>query len=149
MKRFLIGTLLVISAGWSQAGPYGDALVSCFSESTTGRDRTDLARWFFIAMAQHPSIKELGNISPEAREDTNMRMGALYTRLISDNCASQTAIAVQKEGSSALQNAYGALGKLAMQELLTNPQVTGVFAGAEKYVDNGKIRAALDPKRAP
>jgi len=149
MKRFLLCTLLVLNAGWAHAGPYGDVLVTCFSESTTGRDRTDLARWFFIAMGQHPAIKELGNFTPEALDGTNRRVGALYTRLITESCPSQTSMAVQKEGSASLVAAYGALGKLAMQELLTNPQVSGVFAGAEKYIDNAKIRAVMEAKHAP
>lgn len=149
MKRFLVCALLVLNAGWAQAGPYADVLVTCFSEATTGRDRTDLARWFFIAMGQHPAIKELASITPEAQDGTNRRVGALYTRLITENCPSQTATAVQKEGSTALVTAYGALGKLAMQELLTNPLVSGVFAGTEKYVDNAKIRATMESHRAP
>ena len=113
MKRFLLCALLVLNAGWAHAGPYGDVLVTCFSESTTGRDRTDLARWFFIAMGQHPAIKDMSSITPEAQDSTNRRIGALYTRLITENCPSQTAMAVQKEGSASLVAAYGALGKLA------------------------------------
>jgi hypothetical protein len=149
MKRFLLCALLVLNAGWAQAGPLGDVLVACFSESTTGRDRTDLARWFFLAMGQHPAIKELSNFTPEALDNTNRRVGALYTRLITESCPSQTSMAVQKEGSAALVAAYGALGKLAMQELMTNPQVTGVFSGTEKYVDSAKIRSVMEAKRTP
>ncbi len=149
MKRLLLCALLVLNAGWAQAGPHGEVLATCFSESTTGRDRIDLARWVFMAMAQYPAIKELGHVLPDAQEDTNKRIGALYTRLISENCPSQTAIAIQKEGDAALQVAYEALGKLAMQELVINPQVTSVFLGAGKYIDSAKIRAALDAKRPP
>jgi len=149
MKRFLLCALLVLNAGWAHAGPHGDVLMTCFSESTTGRDRTDLARWFFIAMGQHPAIKELSNFTPEAQDSTNRRVGALYTRLITESCPSQTSMAVQKEGSAALVAAYGALGKLAMQELMTNPQVSGVFAGAEKYIDSAKIRSVMEAKHAP
>lgn len=149
MKRFTLCALLVLNAGWVHAGPHGDLLATCFSESTTGRDRTDLARWVFMAMAQYPAIKELGNVLPDAQEDTNKRIGALYTRLISENCPSQTANAIQKEGDAALQVAYETLGRLAMQELVINPQVIGVFAGASKYVDSAKIRAAMEAKRAP
>jgi hypothetical protein len=149
MKRLLLCALLVLNAGWAQAGPHGDVLATCFSESTTGRDRTDLARWFFIAMGQHPAIKDMSSITPDAQDSTNRRIGALYTRLITENCPSQTAMAVQKEGSASLVAAYGALGKLAMQELMTNPQVSGVFAGAEKYIDNVKIRSVMEAKHAP
>jgi hypothetical protein len=36
-----------------------------------------------------------------------------------------------------------------MQELMTNPQVSGVFAGAEKYIDSAKIRSVMEAKHAP
>ena len=99
-----------------------------------------------MAMAKHPGIKDLSNVTPDALEDTSMRVGALYTRLMTESCAKQTKAAVQNEGEGALRAAYEVLGKLGMQELIVNPQVTGVFTGTSKYVDAAKIRAAMDAK---
>ncbi|WP_294764987.1 hypothetical protein [uncultured Rhodoferax sp.] len=146
MKRFFLWIFLISATGWANAGPYSDALGNCFSESTTGRDRIDFARWVFMAMAKHPGIKDLSNVTPDALEDTSMRVGALYTRLMTESCAKQTKAAVQNEGEGALRAAYEVLGKLGMQELIVNPQVTGVFTGTSKYVDAAKIRAAMDAK---
>ena len=128
------------------AGPATDALGRCLTDQTSGKDRKELARWVFVAMSAHPEIKELSNVSPEARARADQSMGALVTQLLSDRCAKQTKQAVASEGPASLQGAFEVLGKVAMQELMTNQQVQASFSAFEKSVDKKKLDAFLKSK---
>lgn len=139
----LIAALVAFPAA---AGPYADSLSSCLSDNTTGKERKELARWVFLAMAAHPEIRDLSAATATARDQAYQSVGVLVTRLLSDNCANQTRSAVQKEGSSSLQVAFSHLGKLAMQELMTNDEVKASISGFERYVDRRKLDAALAKK---
>jgi len=144
MKRLLGLLLLALCfAAPVHAGPYGDALTTCFANSTTGKDRTDLARWIFVAMAQHPKMAETASISLEQRESVNRAFGADYSRLMGEACAQEVRLALEKEGEGTTRAGFEFLGKLAMQELMTNPRVAASFADTEKYIDFKKIGLML------
>ena len=123
------------------AGPPSDALSRCLADNTTGRDRKELARWVFVAMAAHPEIQDLAGQTGKAREDTSRYVGGLVTRLLTESCTQEARTAFQSEGSAAFKVAFGSLGQLAMQELMTNPQVSSSFSNIEKYVDQKKLAA--------
>lgn len=125
------------------AGPDANALTSCLSDSTSGKDRKDLAKWVFAAMSTHPEIREFAKVTPKVLDQTSSTMGGLVTRLLSEDCAKQTQAAVKNEGAAALQAAFRSLGGLAMQELMTNPDVNTSFGAFEKYLDRKKIEAAI------
>ena len=143
MKTITLLALTLLHAGLAQAGPYSDDLARCFSDSTTGKDRTNLARWFFTGMAAHPAMKDMSVIKPDVQESISKSVGILYTRLTSEDCAQQARAVVQNEGAEGLKAGYETLGKLAMQEVLLSPAVGQVFAGVEKYVDMAKIKPIL------
>lgn len=111
----------------SLAGPYADAIGQCFANSTTGKDRIELARWVFASMALHPDVVSSPAITPEKRESINKSTGALFNRLLSENCTKEVKEAVKFEGQAALKSAFESLGKLAMQELMSNPAVDAGF----------------------
>lgn len=136
----LVASLTVLPA---VAGPSADNLSACLAENTTGKERKELARWIFVAMAMHPDMQGLSTATGKTREQTLRYVGTLITRLVSDNCAKETRNAVRNEGGSSLQSAFGSLGKLAMQELMTNPEVNATLTGFEKYLDEKKIEAVL------
>lgn len=125
------------------AGTYTDAMSRCLANSTTGKDRTDLARWVFSGMAQHPDMADMAAISAEVRDSTNRTAGLLYNRLLTEACSKEFRAAVQNEGDSAAKSAFEQLGRLAMQELLSNPSVAAAFSTPEKYVDRDKLRSIM------
>lgn len=127
----------------SWAGPAGDALGSCLADSTTGKDRKDLARWIFVALAAHPEIKALGNVSADARVDADQTMAALFTTLLTDRCKAQARTAVQQEGSGGVVAGFRTLGELAMKELMSNPDVATSLSGYERYIDRAKLDATF------
>jgi hypothetical protein len=141
--RLLILSVAVLSAAPAVAGPHADAMASCLADNTTGKERKDLARWIFAAMAAHPEMRDLSSSTPATREKISQSIGALITRLLTENCADQTKTAMAKEGSQSLQTAFGSLGQLAMQELMTNQDVNAAISEFERYVDSKKIEATL------
>lgn len=143
--KFLAALALICCCSNSFAGPYLDAMTRCFSESTTGKDRVDLARWFFIAMAQHPGITELSSISQEKRDAINRTAGNVYNKLLINSCNKELRDVVQHEGEKSVRMGFEYIGRLAMQELLANPNVTGSFSEAEKHFDQKRINAIIHP----
>ena len=128
----------------THAGPYADAIGQCFANSTTGKDRMELARWVFASMALHPDVASNTTITPQKREAINQSTGALSNRLLAENCTKEVKEAIKFEGQGALKTAFESLGKLAMQELMSHPAVGTGFSGFEKYVDMKKVKKALD-----
>lgn len=149
MKKnaFIKLSVLLLALGTSTpslAGPYADAIGQCFANSTTGKDRIELARWVFTSMALHPDVASSSSITPQKREAINQSTGALFNRLLAESCAKEVKEAVKFEGQTALKSAFESLGKLAMQELMSHPAVGAGFSGFEKYVDMKKLKKALE-----
>src|SRR4051794_10732750 len=99
-----------------RASPNTDALARCLSDSTSGKDRKDLARWIFVGMSAHPEIGTVAKASAEDIEKAQRTMGTLFTRLIVDQCPREMNAVVQSEGSEGIKIAFEYLGKMAMQE---------------------------------
>lgn len=146
MKRQMVMALGVMLSVSATAGDYTKALSSCLADSTTGKDRRDLARWIYVAMSQHPEMGRLSTISAEAREDAFKTTGSLVTRLLSENCAPQAKEAIKHEGPASFQNAFEVLGRLAMQELMTNGDVNAAIMNIGRYADRRKVEAALSER---
>ncbi|MCG2575784.1 hypothetical protein LZ012_02105 [Dechloromonas sp. XY25] len=146
LKKFLLTTCTLLATLPAIAGPDAAALTSCLTDNTSGKDRKDLAKWVFAAMASHPEIREFANVADKVRDQTSNTMGVLVTRLLSEDCAKQTQAAIKNEGATAMQTAFRALGGLAMQELMSNPDVNASFSTFEKYLDRKKIEAAIPAK---
>lgn len=144
--RLLTLSLALLASVPAVAGPHTDALSQCLADNTSGKDRKEMAKWVFMAMSAHPEIRSVSSISTDAKDASNQSMGKLTTRLLSEDCARQTRTAVQKEGSGALEASFETLGKLAMQELMSNPEVGASFAAFEKHVDRKKLDAALSAR---
>lgn len=148
----IVKTLVAVIIGASfmntaaQAGPAADALSACLADNTTGKDRKDMARWVFVGMAAHPEIRNLSNVTEANRDELDKSMAALFTRLVTEQCAPQAKLAMEKDGSAAFQAAFGIIGQLAMQELMSNPNVNASFTKFSKYVDQNKMNSAFSKK---
>lgn len=147
MNRIVLFAVLALSPLVSQAQAPTDALSQCLADNTTGKDRKDLARWVFFAMAAHPEIKQY--VSPAlaaASEDTHKTMATTFTRLLADSCLKQTQAAFKQGGSKAIEVAFQTLGALAMQELMSNPEVSADMSKFEKLIDQSKLSKAFSPE---
>ncbi|MCP5352874.1 MAG: hypothetical protein H6926_06780 [Chromatiales bacterium] len=116
-----------------------DVLGKCLADNTTGRDRKDLARWMFSAMGAHPEMSDLYVSAQGTGDKTAQVAAALFTRLLADACPNETKAAVAEGGGMAIQRGFQVLGQLAMQELMTNPQVAASIGAMERHLDNAKL----------
>lgn len=127
-----------------------EALSTCLTDASSGKDRKDLARWIFMSMAAHPEMKRLGSISAQDRAAADKAMGALMTRLMTQACGDQTRQVVRAAGSNAgIQLAFGKLGELAMQELMSNADVDAAMGSFLQYADQPLITRTLTQPDTP
>ena len=142
MFRFRLITVVAILAISVAADgrPQSDALGTCLADNTSGRDRKDLARWIFLAMAAHPEIKPYlsGNAST-AVDESARTMAALVTRLLTDSCVNEVKAVTKERGSTSLRLAFEQLGALAMQELMADKSVTESIGLFERYLDQKRL----------
>ena len=151
MKNFLVAiAAVVVSVGLPSssavAGPTTDALSACLADNTTGRDRKELARWVFVGMASHPEIRSLANVTQADRDGLDKAVASTVMRLMTESCRAEGRSALERDGSVAFQAAFAIIGKLAMQELMSNPDVNSSFSRYAKYVDQKKLTSALTNK---
>jgi hypothetical protein len=116
-----------------------EAVGTCMADNTTGKDRKDLTRWVFIAMAAHPDIRDLGQVSSGAADESSRKIAALLTRLMTESCVNEIRQLVQSEGPESLRTAFEFLGKVAFQELTTNQDVGKSLQGFTQYMDRSKV----------
>jgi hypothetical protein len=123
------------------------ALSSCIADNTSGKQRKELARWIFLAMAAHPDLKQYTSSEVDtAREPTNKTTAALFEILITDQCAAEANAVFKEHGTPGLQVAFEALGRLAMQELMSNTELIAAMSAFERYIDSVKVNTALSKK---
>jgi hypothetical protein len=128
------------------ASPSDDALGTCFADSTSPKDRRELAKWVFVAMGTHPDIQDVSRISPAQRDETDHRVGEIVTRLLTQSCAEQMRVAAKEDGAAAFKAAFNALSDLAMKELMINQTVEASLSSWQKYFDQRKFEAAMSPR---
>jgi hypothetical protein len=132
----------------AQAQASVDALRTCVTDNTSGKDRKDLAKWVFFAMAAHPEIKPYvgANVAGPA-DESSKTMASLVTRLLTESCANEVkAVMKTPQGSEAVKLAFTTLGQLAMQELMADDAVKGSMGAFEQYVDQARLNAVLAGK---
>lgn len=144
MLRFLLFAVIMQLPPIAFAQSATQALSTCITDSTTGRDRKNLAQWTFFAIASHPEMAMFAsNAVTETRDNADQQVAALFMRLITESCAGETAEAYSEGGSAAIQVAFEALGRVAMQELMSEPKVSGSMQSFIQYLDQAKINHAL------
>lgn len=150
MKKygFLLSILLatVLNPLSVEASPAGESLGTCMVDALTGKERKQLAQWIFFAMAAHPDITEFSKVSVEAQSKTNEYVGKLVTRLLTENCSEQVKAAAKEDAQTAITGAFELVGKVAMQELMSNKEVVASISGYAKFVDQEKLGAILRTK---
>jgi hypothetical protein len=148
MLRFLIIAAMLIVPTFANAQDPADALKTCVVDNTSGRDRKDLAKWFFFALAAYPELKQYMGANVEAAtDDSAQKMAALLTRLLAESCVSEVKAAEKTgQGSQAVRIAFEAVGQLAAQELMSDKNVQATMGLVERYVDSAKLHEALSDK---
>jgi len=117
-----------------------NGLATCLVESMTGKERKVMAKWMFFAMAEHPEIKVYSKITTAEKDSVDSDMGRILVRLLTEDCLLQTKASIKLNGNNALYDAFGVVGKFAMQELTGDTSVSKAFSGYSKYIDKEKMK---------
>jgi hypothetical protein len=144
---FIVAVMLAIPT-LAQAQEPVNALKTCVTDNTSGRDRKDLAKWVFFAMAAHPEMKPYADAKVAAAVDeSSQKLAALVTRLLTESCVNEVrAVMKTGQGSQALRFAFESLGQLAMQELMADKTVQDTMSLFQRYVDQTRLKEALADK---
>lgn len=142
LKNIVLSICLAASAA-SHAGVYSDDLSRCLVESTTEQDKTMLVKWMFTAMALHPEVVAMSDVTYQQRDAANKAAAQMIVSLMTEACLTPAKKAVQYEGPLAIQQAFTILGQVAGQELFSNPNVAQGLADFEKHMDANKLRTAF------
>lgn len=118
---------------------YANDLGTCMIDSLNGKERKDLGKWMFFAMAAHPSIHAYSNITETDIENSDKYIGGLITRLLAEDCKGELT-SILKSDPLAIQKAFEVVGRVAMQELMANEVVVRAITNYSKYADLQKIR---------
>lgn len=146
MTRLLPPSLalsLAFAALPAMANPQLDAAKTCLADATSGKDRKVLAKWIFGAMAAHPEMAALSKVTPADQEQLSRDFGALFTRLMTVDCADEIRSLARDQGPSTIGTAFEHLGAVAMQELMGNPAVNAAISDFEKHVDQAALAPVL------
>jgi hypothetical protein len=150
MQKLVFMFALAIASLFAHSQPTVVAFSHCLEDSTTGRDRKDLARWFFTALGAHPELRGVAAMPLTAKEGASRTAGHLFTRLVTEACATEAREAVREVGPAAFGSAtgyaFGALGQQAMRELISDKDVTASLSLMQKYVDDAKLQKILSTK---
>ena len=123
------------------------ALKTCLADNTSGKDRKDLARWIFLALAAHPELKQdAGSNLAAAGDESSRTMAALVTRLFTESCVNETRAVLQSGQTQSLQFAFEGLGQLAMRELMADKSVQASMNLFQRYIDQKRFTEALTAK---
>ena len=94
-------------------------------------------------MSTHSTIKPYSNASKKDIDDSNKFVGALITRLMTEDCPEKATAAFKESGAQAIEQAFTVVGAVAMQELMTEPSVSQSLGAFEKYLDQDKFNAVF------
>jgi hypothetical protein len=150
MKLRSIILILVIASGYATnlafAAAATESMGNCMSDAMSGKERKQMVQWVFMTIAAHPDMKRFSNMTEQDQIDTDKTMAALFTRLVTVDCVEQVKQATKQDGPQAFRGAFEIIGRLAMQDLMANKDVTASMTSFQKYLDKDKFREALGTK---
>ena len=112
------------------------ALGRCLVLKSTGEDRIGLARWVGAGVLASSHVADLGQVSTAKREAVDRQVAALFTRLITKDCVEQAKPVMTFNSSAGMSVAFEALGRAAMQELMTDPKASAAMGTFTQYLDH-------------
>ncbi len=143
MRRFAIvlgmGSLMLANAAMAaeEADPAAssEALSKCLTMKSTGQDRLTFASWMVAALASAPQMKDVATIAPGKKDQLDREFARVFTRLIAVDCAELSRPLLKGRDKEAFRTGGETLGRMAMQELLSNPDAAKSMEAFAKYID--------------
>ena len=152
MKSKLVGFAVVagLAAQAASAAPSPDtsdgraAVAQCVVMRTTGADRALTAQWIFAAMSRSPHIADLSTVSDSRKAELDKAFGQLLTRIVMKECLEQVRPLAAVDLTEAFEVVGKALGEVAMQELLGNPDVDKAIGAYTDYLSEEDFKPLID-----
>ena len=114
--RFLHIVLVALFLnGAVQASPTTDAVGTCLTDNSSGKDRKDLAKWLFVGMSAHPELAAIAKPSVEATENVQRTFAVLVSRLVTEACPNELRTVAKADGANGFTVAFEILGRVGMQ----------------------------------
>jgi hypothetical protein len=147
-RSAIVAVIVCVSLSQDRAlaGPYADEMGKCLVAATTDKDRIDLVRWLFAAGSLHPDISDVAAVSPEQRTEIFKSTSPLLERLLAEACPAQVRAAFQNEGAATLTEAFAILGRVAIERLTDDPNVSKGMGEMLLYMNPVKVLELLQPK---
>jgi len=145
MKNLLFLLLVLPAVAMSNkavAANETNILANCLIDSLNGKERKQLAKWVFLAIAAHPEIETLSNASSKDRQQSDQTVGQLITRLLTENCPTEL-VKANNADPMAINHAFELVGKVAMQELMNHQATMEALTNYVNYTDQAKINTLL------
>jgi len=120
------------------------ALSQCVVMRTTGADRVLTAQWMFAAMARSLQIADLAAIPEQRKVELDKAFGRLITRIVIKDCLEQMRPLAANNLQDAFERVGRALGEVAMQELLGNPNVDKAIGDYTNYLSEDDFKPLTD-----
>ncbi len=140
----IAGVLLLAAAPLSaqavDANAEAKALAQCFVLKTTGQDRLTFARWMIGGLASGPQAADIVTVNKPEKIALDHQMARLFTRLMTQDCLVEARPMFQAKNSEALKFASGTLGRIAMQELLSDPSAAAAIGAFAQYLNEDDFK---------
>ena len=111
-----------------------DALGNCLARKSTGEDRLVFAGWMVAALASAPQLAGVANVDPSTKAALDRQLAAIFTRLMTVDCAAEARPLFQARDNEGMRIAGGALGRIAMQEISGDPAASEALEAFTKYL---------------
>lgn len=123
----------------TQASPAVDRLSECLVKSTTASDKTTVLQWTFVALSNHPELKQFSHVTEEQKNALDQSVAQVLQRILVDQCSTQTKAVIQADGVQAVGESFQQLGQITGEEILKTPEVKHQLNGLLRYVDMNKL----------
>lgn len=126
---------LVVIPNKLLSGPTTDRLSVCLVENASTADKVSLVRWIFLALAAHPDVNDLSDVSASKEVVGDVEAAKIIQRLITRDCMEEVNTALIIDGDVAIEASFTILGQVAAGSLMENPQVVQRSEGFIQYLD--------------
>lgn len=135
---------MAIISNTAFAGQYADQLSQCLISHSNEQDRSELAKWIFSVIAQHPDIKEYTNLTDEQQKTIGKTAANIFQRLMTKDCKEEFASVITHERNQGVFIAFKTLGEVSMNTLISNPVVQKATSNFTEYLDTKAIQETIE-----
>ena len=120
------------------ASEASDRLGHCMVENSSPKDQAALMRWMFSALSLNPSLAAMSSLTTAQRDEVSKGAGALFNRLMLQDCRQEAVAALKADGTKAFEAAFATLGERAAEQLLSDSASSAELQKLGAYFDEAK-----------